>query len=282
MNTILQICDNFSSYLSRKKLGQSTQQSYCAVLKQFLLFLEDNFGWEANQLLEKHHFRGYYLSLFLQRKEKNTTLEKKISILRTWANSCNFKLPTYYEFRGTIPTFDELRRLFNSAQGKQLTSIRDKLLLLLLLGYGLSSTELNRIKLHNIDLEKKQMFLNQNYNLEARTLPVIPQLYDLLQHYIQVANPSDNLLLNTNNQPLTEAGIRFILQKLLAKAGLPNYSPRDIRRGWLKYLSYREPIAIVLALSGLGPQMLKPMNYQQILEEWLHALSEKAAELSSF
>ncbi len=272
MNTISELCEAFTAFLSEKNLELKTIYNYHTNLKRFFFFLRDNFGWSANEQIQPHHLRGYYLALFLAGTDKLGTAEKKLCILRSWAESCKFKLPSVREFKGPLPSLEELGMLFALTLENLPGGSRDKLLLSLLLCYGLTSSELVRLKVQSVDLEKQLLALNLNNNLYPRALPLIPIVSHQLVRYIAQMKPRVNLLVNVNSQPLTEAGLRYILKLLLAKAGLPNYTYQDIRRGWLKHLATREPIAVVLSLSGLGP-LLPNVNYQLVLEEWHELLT---------
>lgn len=269
MVEILKTINQFKKHLTTRNLGQDTIKSYCGYSRSFLQFLQQHLFWEPDQQIENYHFYGYYIALFLLEKE----IPLKFTSLRSWSNFQGLKLPDYRPFRGTIPSLEELRALFSLSQNECQSELRNNLLLILLLCYGMSSSELKRISLKNIDFEQDQFTINLNNNLKFRTLPLIPVAKNHLQLFINNAKPDGRLLINKYGQPLSGAGLKHILDNMLAKAGLPNYCPQDLRRSWIKHLALYGSISSALYLSGFGPD-LKTENYRQLLEKWHQILTD--------
>lgn len=267
------ICDQFASYLAKRNLKEATIRYYLATVKQFLIFAREVLNWKETEKLECYHFRGYYLFLYLVGKEKPSTVEHKISILNSWQRSLASTLPDRFPFRGIVPSFDELRSLYVLPAEDDIFGLRNKLIILLSLCYGLTSTELTRIKLKHFDLGKKRLTLNQNCILETRVLPLIPDAITCLEQFKETMGPENYLLTNKKGQPLSWGGLRYILKKMLTAAGLPNYCPNELRRGWLKHLSSHTSIPTVLYLAGLGPKLLST-DYHSILAQWHNRLAD--------
>ena len=271
MDSKSKMCKNFATYLTKRNLELPTINNYITCVRQFLDFSEDILGWKVTEHLEKHHFCGYYLSLFLTTNEKPSTVNYKLSVLGTWRKSLSLKLPDYSAFRGPIPTIEELQKLYRLPQEHYL-GLRNKLILMLTLFYGLTSTELERTRVKNIDFCNNQLLLNSNCDLEVRSLPLIPPVLECIQRYRTAINPTKFLLVNKKGQPLSGGGLRHILKVMLAQAGLPNYSPGDFRRAWLKHICSCTSISTALYLSGLSQELI-PDDYYSVLENWHNVLS---------
>lgn len=267
MHKINRLCERFGSYLFSQNLDRASIRSHLATVREFLCFCQKTLGWNEQESLSCYHFQGYFLFQYQLAEEQPSCLEKKIRILGAWQRSLGENLPDHAPFRGKTPALEEMRKLYLLPMGDKPLEIRNKLIITLILCYGLSTTELLRIKCKHLDLEKRLLTLNQNLHLESRTLPLIPEAAICFQRYLEAIAPDSQLLVNNKGQELSWAGLRHVLKQKSREAGIPNYCPKELRRGWLKHLASSTPLPKVLYYSGYRPGQIATLD-RELLARW--------------
>ena len=113
----------------------------------------------------------------------------------------------------------ELEQLLESKPDHQHTErkadkIRNKLILSLLVYQGMTRTELSRLEITNINLEKGEIHIRPTKILNGRTLPLKANQVHLLYEYLYKNRPKVNtekLLIGQMNEPLTQDAITRIV-----------------------------------------------------------------------
>jgi len=140
------------------------------------------------------------------------------------------KLPQYLNY-------NELETIFMVPDQKTFLGLRNALILELLYSTGVRVSELVNIKLKDIDLNNKRIIVLGKGNKE-RIVLFGKNCYDLLTKYLQQLNiPTDYLLVNKNGKPLTDRGVRYILDDIVKKSALKlKISPHTLRHTFATHL----------------------------------------------
>ncbi|MDO8167966.1 tyrosine-type recombinase/integrase [Candidatus Phytoplasma melaleucae] len=241
---ILQLINDFEVFLRiEHNYSILTIQNYISDVKEFKVFLlNQNLDFNLKNLSQQHQSR-YFVAYLNKKKLKNISIIRKISALRTFYNflteryeSVNniFKLIKNNKTSKQLPKIiseDKIQNLLDSIDLSTYLNYRNYLILDLLYSCGLRVNELITLKTENINFTNKQILI-LGKGKKDRYLPIHNNLSKMIKIYIKnvrnklitkenkktfVNNPF--LLINSKGNPLTDRGIRFILEQICLKSG---------------------------------------------------------------
>ena len=272
-NNIPEELIQYRNYLEyQKNYSMYTIENYSHDIVEYLNWLKrENLSFLD---VEYSDIRFYLMYLKEERKDHNTSINRKLSSLRSFykylanegkvkTNVFSFvtgpkkekKLPRYFEY-------NELEELFLVPDRRTPIGQRDLLLLEMLYATGVRVGELTSIKVSDINLSLKQILILGKGNKE-RYVTYGEYCEDSLKEYL-----SDGYLrLNTENSPylflnqhggvLTERGVRYILDQLIKKTSIhKNISPHMIRHSFATHL-LNEGCDLLTVQKLLGHESIK-------------------------
>ncbi len=230
------IIEQFLKYIKeQKKYSDNTVISYQNDLETFLLFLRENniskFSKCTYELIRKYllflHNQGY----------QNKTICRYISTLRSFFKYLKSKkiiddnpmlLVTNPKVEKKLPKFlyyQDLEILLESPDVSTILGKRDSFILELLYSTGIRVSELVSIKMQDIKKGEQKIYITGKGNKERIVLYgniCKKKLEDYLNVRTQLLKSFsyDYLLLDSKGHPLTPQGIRYIINKIIEKAGL--------------------------------------------------------------
>ena len=164
------------------------------------------------------------------------------------------KLPRYFEY-------NELEELFKVPDDSPLGQ-RDLLLLEMLYATGCRVGELVSIKVNDIDFGRKNILILGKGNKE-RYVTYGEYCEDALKKYLNDGylslnkNKIEELFINNNGGPLTERGVRYILDKLIKQTSInKSISPHMIRHSFATHL-LNEGCDLLTVQKLLGHESIK-------------------------
>ncbi len=247
--------DSFCKYLkSRKKVSDSTLQSYKHDIHQFLVFARAG-GIESiedvdTKLIEK------YLKTLQKEKLSDATIARNLSCLRTF-----FK----YTVSSKRLTFDPTIGIKNIKTAQKLPSVmtdeeveallvqpnlmtakgkRDKAMLEVLYATGMRVSELIALNLHDINLDVGYIITGQNTKKE-RFVPLYQLAIKAISDYLEFARPalhkedtpSDALFLNASGQAMSRQGFWKIIKAYTKSAKIDkDITPITLRHSFATHL----------------------------------------------
>ncbi|MGI9951376.1 site-specific integrase [Moorellaceae bacterium AZ2] len=134
---------------------------------------------------------------------------------------------------------------------------RDILIVMLLSDAGLSSTEISKLEVDDVNLHDG--FLVVKGTVNNRTVPLTPRLAKVLKEYITLTRRQEGLLITGGRKEvITPRAIHRIVSRLASRAGL-DVSPRDLTE--LFYLTLaRRGVEIETIFAFRGKRIkLKPV-----------------------
>lgn len=271
-NTPKELID-YIDYLSyQKNYSDYTIQSYYHDILEYLEWIErENLSFLS---VEYSDIRFYLMYLKDEKKDNNTSINRKLSSLRSFykylANEGiiksnvfslvngpkkSKKLPRYFEY-------NELEELFLVPDKRTPLGQRDLLLLEMLYATGVRVGELVSIKVKDIDFSRKQILILGKGNKE-RYVTYGEYCEEALNDYLQDGykrlniEDSDYLFLNQHGGTLTERGVRYILNQLIKKTSIhKNISPHMIRHSFATHL-LNEGCDLLTVQKLLGHESIK-------------------------
>lgn len=244
--------NEFIDYITyEKKYSQNTIINYKRIIEEYFAFLnkEGILPLEVDTKVIRNYLRELY-----EKKYSKKSMCLYISALRSFykyflrkrliKNNPMLLIKNPKLDRNT-PKFlysNELSLLYDAIDINTILGIRDKLILELLYSTGVRVSELVNIKLDDINYYDYSIRILGKGSKERNVL-FGEQLYDLLELYLNhsrgllIKGDTDILLLNKNGTPLTDRGVRLIINNMALKTTLKEHiSPHTIRHTFATHL----------------------------------------------
>lgn len=236
-----------------KNYSPHTVKEYETDLQQFVQFLQEE-AISSFEEVEYVHARLFVTRLYNQ-KLARTTISRKISAIRTFfsylskelqVNSDAFQALFHPKQQKKLPQFfyeEELQALFEAAQGEQPLDLRNMALLELLYATGMRVSELTNLERDALDLSYGIVRV-MGKGRKERYIPLGSFAQSALETYLETARPrlmktKDHAVVFVNHRgdPLTEMGVRHILQQIVKKSTLTkSIYPHMIRHTFATHL----------------------------------------------
>lgn len=245
--------EEFLDYLIyQRNYSKYTEENYRNDLMEYFSFLaREKLNYKK---IVYSDVRFYLMYLKDEKKEKNSSINRKLSTLRSFykylqnknevkVNAFSYisglknekKLPRYFEY-------NELEELFSVSDITKPLGQRDQLLLELLYATGVRVGELVNIKLTDISRQDQTIIILGKGNKE-RIASFGDYAKESLELYLKDGyqklniHNSSYLFLNNQGGPLTERGVRYILDKIIKKTSLNKHiSPHMLRHSFATHL----------------------------------------------
>lgn len=238
----------YFSYLDREQLDY--QKIAYSDLRFYLMYLKDE-KQDKNSSIDRKlsSLRGFYKFL----ASENIVSSNVFSLLHGLKKEK--KLPHYFEY-------DELEALFDACDTTSVLGQRDLLILEMLYATGVRVGELVHIKVKDINRSNRMVLVLGKGNKE-RLVPYGEYCEDILNLYLKDAylklntKQSPYLFLNHNGAPLTERGVRYVLDQIIKKTSLYKHiSPHMIRHSFATHL-LNEGCDLLTVQKLLGHESIK-------------------------
>ncbi len=247
------LLEQFLDYLKyQRNYSDYTILNYEKDLHEYFNYIEKE-ALELNNI-EYNDIRFYLRYLKEDKKEKNSTICRHLSALKTFYNYLLTKevinnnpfiyingpkrekrLPRYFEY-------NELEELFKIPDLKTALGQRNRLILEMLYATGVRVGELVNIKVKNINKEERTIIILGKGNKE-RIVHYGEYAEEILNKYLEEGyqelnrNNLDYLFLNKQHNKLTERGVRVILDSIIKQTNLSKHiSPHMLRHTFATHL----------------------------------------------
>lgn len=249
----MEVINNYLDHLKfERNYSDYTINNYKNDILEFFEYLKSQNIYYKN--LEYSDLRFYLMYLKDEKADSNSSIDRKLSSLRGFYKylvsngivSNNFfllvnglkkekKLPRYFEY-------NELEELFKVPDIRTPLGQRDRVILELLYATGIRVGELINIKLSDINFSERQIIILGKGNKE-RIVTYGEYCEEILQMYLEdgykklnVSN-SSYLFLNKLGGPITERGVRYVLDQIIKKTSLAkSISPHVLRHSFATHL----------------------------------------------
>lgn len=238
---MLKVERNFSAH---------TLKSYHDDLVQFNHFLEQEL---LNLRTFEYKDARNYLSYLYSQNLKRTTVSRKISTLRTfyefWMTQDETIINPFVQLvhpkkENYLPQFfyeEEMEALFETVAKDTKKGLRDRVILELLYATGIRVSELVNIQLKDIDISLPGVKVLGKGNKE-RFVPFGEFCRQSIEQYLREFKPIQHtkhsfLLVNMNGAPITERGVRYVLNDVVKRtAGVTEIHPHKLRHTFATHL----------------------------------------------
>ncbi|VED32229.1 tyrosine recombinase XerC [Staphylococcus warneri] len=194
-----------------------------------------------------------YLSFLYSKNLKRTTVSRKISTLRTfyeyWMTQDESVVNPFVQLvhpkkEQYLPQFfyeEEMEALFKTVETDSKKGMRDKVILELLYATGIRVSELVHIKKQDLDMKLPGVKVLGKGNKE-RFIPFGEFCKQSIERYLKEFKPlkhvdHDYLIVNMQGQPITERGVRYVLNDVVKRtSGVTNIHPHKLRHTFATHL----------------------------------------------
>ncbi len=233
-----------------KQFSEHTLKSYHDDLEQFNAFL-------SQEYLELSAFEykdaRNYLSFLYSKNLKRTSVSRKISTLRSfyeyWMTQDEQIINPFIQLvhpkkEQYLPHFfyeEEMEALFDTVEKDPKKGLRDRVILELLYATGIRVSELVHIKERDLDMNLPGVKVLGKGGKE-RFIPFGEFCRQSIERYIESFKPKMNkahsyLLVNMNGAPITERGVRYVLNDVVKRtAGVTDIHPHKLRHTFATHM----------------------------------------------
>lgn len=231
------------------KLRNSSKHTLRAYKRDLLDFYEyikkNNFDYKN---ISRNSLRGFLIELREKGLDKRS-ISRKISSIRSFYKFLlkdgaieknplvSLELPKIDKKLPTFLTEEEVIKLINAPDEKTLIGFRDKLILIFLYSTGMRVSEIVSLKVSQLDLNKGEVIITGK-GKKDRVIFLTEELKELINEYLNRRKKNSNVLfINRNGKPLTDKGIRLLVEKY-AKKVVPykKVTPHTLRHTFATHL----------------------------------------------
>ncbi len=239
--------EKYLEYLKiQKNYSINTIEGYEEDIEFFKKFLDKNsYNFLEVEYKDIRQFFNYMDSLKLSKN----TISRKISSLRNFykylARNNYIKYNPFSLTKGPkkdklLPKFlyyNELEEMFNICDTTTFYGLRDRLILEILYATGIRVGELEYMKIKDINLYENKIKILGKGNKE-RIVYFGEYTREILDLYLkQRTDKNEYLLINNHKERLTSRGIRYILNKIIAKTSIETkISPHMLRHTFATHM----------------------------------------------
>ncbi|KRL04372.1 tyrosine recombinase XerC [Liquorilactobacillus oeni] len=249
--------NDFKQYLSvERRYSPDTLKAYTDDLKIFCGFIAENGGVSSFKNITRfdvHVFMSYLYDCDYQA----TSIARMLSSLRSfyhflekngYADHNPFSYVQLKRHPRPLPHFfyeKEMNALFEATQGDEPMLIRDNALLEALYDTGMRVSECTGLTVQAVDMEMKAMLLHGKGSKD-RYVPFGGYCQRALQRYFTVTRTPlmekyhrehDAVFINHYGDPLTTAGVAYILRKIVSRSSLTTQiHPHELRHTFATHM----------------------------------------------
>ncbi|MDQ0412516.1 tyrosine recombinase XerC [Mesobacillus stamsii] len=245
----------FIEYLQiEKNYSQYTIEHYQQDIRGFFLFMSEQ-GLTGLNDVEYADIRIYLTKLFDQQLSRKS-VARKISCMRSFykfllrekmVEDNPFSLVSIPKLEKRLPDFfyeEELAQLFAACETETALGKRNKTLLELLYATGIRVGECSNIQVKEVDLSLSTVLIHGKRKKD-RYVPFGSFAQDAMEDYIKNGRPDllngkddhGYLFVNFRGGPLTDRGIRDVLNKLIEKSALTGkIHPHKLRHSFATHM----------------------------------------------
>ena len=235
-DTSKETLNSFYSYLKGKRYSKSTIDTYTYLVADFIEFTQ-------NKSIDKLNNRDVELfieTVYIQRKYSISTQRQFISALKlfvvfqknTTINNLELTRPKKSRILPSVLSQEEVIRILQATK-----NLKHKAILALIYSAGLRVGELINLKLKDIHIERRQLFVRSGKGRKDRYVVLADSFLPLLKNYFFTFRPQVYFVEGPANKRYSASSIRKFLHNSTKLAKIPKkVTPHTLRHSYATHL----------------------------------------------
>ncbi len=215
----IEIPEEYVDLLIRRRYSENTIRVYSSLFEEFINFYPD----KAPKDITESDIRKYQDYLVKKRKISTSTQNQAINAIKFYYEKVlGREKGDYYIERprkeNRLPKIiseTELLKLLKATE-----NIKHKTIITMLYSSGIRRGELLNLRIHDLDFEKKIIFVRGGKGNKDRTTILADKAILVLNKYLEMYKPNYWLFEGLNRKPYSPTSVLSILKKSSLKAGL--------------------------------------------------------------
>jgi integrase/recombinase XerC len=265
--TLEQALADFLTALTGKNRSTATIRAYQTDINQFIVWLDTTDSGLVSPAEIKQRDITTYLAHLADRRLSGVSMARKVAALRAYfryaevhdliakSPMTGIETPRRERNSRTNLTRDEYTAMLSLAGG----SPRDFAILQVFLQTGIRVSELVALKLDDIDLAQRVLYVRFGKGMAARSIELERKVTQAAKNYLTTRSnvPYDHLFLNRDNEPISERGVRKLVAKYLHLAGIKKKASCHSLRHTFATAKAQQSISAYRLKEWLGHQSLE-------------------------
>ncbi|PKQ46409.1 tyrosine-type recombinase/integrase [Confluentibacter flavum] len=226
----------FFKYLKGKRYGESTVNTYCFFMAEFIDFNNQ----KAIHFLNNRDVELFIETVFIKRNYSVSTQRQFISALKlfivfcpdTQINDLELTRPKKSTILPSVLSQEETINLLRCTK-----NLKHRAILALLYSAGLRISELLNLRVENILIHRKQIFIKNAKGRKDRYATLADSFLPLLQNYLMTYTPSVYFVEGKKGSMYSASSVRKFLAKSCQEANIKTtVTPHTLRHSYATHL----------------------------------------------
>lgn len=228
---IIELIDTFKSYLSHKRYGESTINTYIECTYAFLLFCLPTPPQEITNLHMQKFVNDYIIPKNLSSSYQNQVVNgAKIffrEILKSKLEVTDLKRPRKEKLLPNVLSKEEIKQIISGIK-----NIKHKTMLSLTYGCGLRRSELINLIPSDVQSKRGILLIRQSKGKKDRIIPLSEKLTEMLREYYMLYKPQTWLFEGQQKgEKYSEQSLQCVLKKAVSQAHIK----KKVTLHWLRH-----------------------------------------------
>lgn len=231
-----QVLNEFEKFLYGRRYSSSTIKTYCYMIRDFLLYLEDKKLPDIN----KRDIELFSEDVMARNKFSISTHRQFIGALKKFQErfpELSFEIPNDLRPKKSLylPSVLSQQEIISLLQVT--TNIKHRAALAMIYSCGLRISELLKLELSDIDFDRRQVKIRQSKGRKDRYVVLAESILPLLKNYLISFNPIKYFIEGKPGINYSAESVRQFLKRSGQKAGIKKrVNPHMLRHSYATHL----------------------------------------------
>ena len=230
------VLNRFYLYLKSKRYSISTVKTYTFLVADFIEFVGD----KPLHTITKDEIDSYLMTDFVPKQYSISTQRQLISALKLFKtmnpelgyDSLELTRPKRSKKLPIVLSKMEIINLIVSTK-----NLKHRIMIAMLYSCGLRISELLQLKLSDVNLERKQVFVNLGKGRKDRYIVLSESMIPLIQNYLFTYAPNFYFIENNQGKQYSASSVRKFLKKSCKLANITKpVTPHTLRHSYATHL----------------------------------------------
>ncbi|MDT0678039.1 site-specific tyrosine recombinase/integron integrase [Autumnicola musiva] len=229
------ILEKFDSYLRGKRYSESTVKTYYSFLLKFLKFHNAPLAQLNNRNIEM------FMEQVIARKNYSISTHRQcVSAFKHFVELFGFteicleKISRPKKSR-ILPRVLSQKEVINLLIATR--NLKHRMVLAIIYSSGLRIGELLKLRLHDIDIDRRQIFISQAKGRKDRYVGMAETFIPILLNYLKTYQPVQRLVEGKAGEPYSASSVRFFLKESCRRAGIvKRVTPHTLRHSYATHM----------------------------------------------